>query len=186
MNEGTSAVSEVTRPRAAPVKTAFGQLSNVTGVAGSSSESANETRSAVRIESGTFKHDQASRHPRAARIQGQPVDAALLRRAEEMLKSLDGADELDVQLLLTGVVGIVSDMWESAADASDIHQEILATLENGVRIAAERGRSLSAVESLAIRSAVFSLKQARLVRSNAESVRSEFVEAGFPPMGFLE
>jgi hypothetical protein len=186
MNEGTSAVSEVSRPRATPVKTAFGQLSNVTGVAGTGSESGNETRSAVRIESGTFKHDQASRHPRAPRTQGQPVDAALLTRAEETLKSLDDADELDVQLLLTGLVGIVSDMWESAVDASDIHQEILATLENGARVAAGRGRSLSAAESLAIRSAIHFLKQPRLVRSNAESVRSEFVEARFPPLGFLE
>jgi len=185
MNQGTSSVSEMSSLRATN-KSAFAALSNMTGVTGTGSELGHDTRQAARIESETFKHDQANRHPRAAQTKGKSVDAVLLGHAEETLKSLDGADELDVQLLLTGVVGIVSDMWESAAEASNIHQEILATLENGVRVAAERGRSPSAAESLAIRNAVYCLKQARLVRSNAESVRSEFVEAGFPPMGFLE
>ncbi len=205
MNEGTPSVSELASRWASQEKSAFGALSGVTGVAGGGSEPGAETRPAVRADRGTVnsgkefallsehrsdtrtvRHGHANRYPSAARTQGQPIDAALLRRAEETLNSLDDADEIDMQLLLAGLVGIVSDLWESAAEASDIHQEILATLENGVRVAAGRGRSLSTDESLAIRGAVHFLKQPRLVRSNAESIRSEFVEAGFQPLGFLE
>lgn len=205
MTEGTPSVSEVSSRRTTPGKLAFGALSSVTGVAVNGSEPGAETRPVVRADRGTVNtgkefafqsehrsemrtslYGHANRYPRATQSEAKPIDAALLKRAEETLNSLDDADEIDMQLLLAGLVGIVSDLWESAAEASDIHQEILATLENGVRVAAGRGRSLSTDESLAIRGAVHFLKQPRLVRSNAESIRSEFVEAGFQPLGFLE
>lgn len=189
MNEGTSGVSEIRGRQVTSRKAGFGELSNLTGGSGGGPEIGNETRSAACSESGGVAPGRGSRRLRRAPTLGGAVDVVLLARAEEMLKSLDNADAADgvgVQLLLTALVGTIADMWESAADATATHQEILATLENGVRIAAGRGERLSSDQSLAIKNGIHFLGQARLARSHAESVRFDFVEVGFPPMAFLE
>ena len=77
-------------------------------------------------------HDQSSQ---TNRTKIEPLDTVLLKSAEKTLQSLNGAVELDVQLFLTNLVGIICDLWESAVDASERHQDILASIENAVRVA---------------------------------------------------
>lgn len=109
----------------------------------------------------------------------------LLKEARELVDSIDPVDNFEAQLGLEGLRGVVAGMWESACDCSESHQEILAVLENGVRIAGQTG-SVKQGQLAAFREALNDLGQSRLVRENAEVVRAEFLRQGFTALAFIE
>lgn len=123
--------------------------------------------------------------PRAAESVRNKIDPALLRHAQEIVECLPSADEIDYQLYLSSLVGISADLWETAMDASESHKDILSTLEHAAKLAATDA-FLTPEQLGVIREAISFLARPTLVRSEVESVCRDFVDAGFPPLGFLE
>jgi len=121
---------------------------------------------------------------RQTRATGQ-IDVVLVKKAREIVDSIAPSDEFETPLFLTALAGTIMEMWESAATASEHHQDILAVLENAVRSAAADG-SISDQHLPAFREALADLAQTCLVRENAEIIRSEFIRQGFGPLAFLE
>jgi len=103
----------------------------------------------------------------------------------EQLESINPEDQFETQLQLVSLSGTTMEMWETAAESSEAHQEVLAILENGVRQVARDGM-LSDEQLSAIREALRELPQAVLVRSIVETIRVRFLSAGFGPMAFAE
>lgn len=116
---------------------------------------------------------------------GKAIESGLLRKAQELVDSMDPGESYDTQLYLPALRGTVAEMWESAPDCSELHEAVLATLENGVRQAAMAG-SVTAGQLAAFREALNDLGQSALVQANAEVVRSEFVRQGFTALGFAD
>ncbi len=164
----------------------FGALSAQTagavGTSGSSQDAGItlEARKASRTTDREPVARQVRREPGAT---GQ-IDAALLRKALEIVDSIVPTHEINTPLFLAALGGTVLEMWESAATSSEYHQDILATLENAVRAATVSG-SVTEQQLSAFREALTDLALTRLVRENAKVVRSEFIRQGFGPLAFM-
>jgi len=111
-------------------------------------------------------------------------DASLIRRAREIVDSIDPGNSYESPSDLAALAGLLMEMWESAQGSSDLHQDILAVLETAVRQAAECG-SVTLSHLSFFREALTDLALPRLVRENAEVIRSKFVSEGFAALPFL-
>jgi hypothetical protein len=145
----------------------------------------------TRYVTGASDREAAGDHQRSRALPGKrhrgkagKVDSNLIGKAKEIVESVDDTDVVQMQLHLTALAGAILDMWESVLDASEVHQDLLAALENGARQAARAGQVTDAQLS-AFREALNDLGQDVLVPANAEVVRSRFVDVGFAPLGFL-
>jgi hypothetical protein len=78
-------------------------------------------------------------------------------------------------------------LWESAADCSQFHQDILAILENAVTCM-RADDTLAPTESRlrVLREALNDLRQPQLAGAHVEVARSQFIREGFPPLGFAD
>lgn len=152
----------------------------------SASESPEQSPPAMTAMS-TDSHASADQHPQApvGEDEYQPLDATLLAEASAVVGSLDPEDAFDRPLSLTALSGTVMRLWESAAEGSEVHQDILAVLESAVRSALDADEATGEQVS-AFREALTALSQRRLVRGRAEDIRARFIDAGFGPLAFLE
>lgn len=116
--------------------------------------------------------------------EGARLDDGLIAKARALIESLVDVDCLSQQPLLASLVGTLLEIWESASNAPEPYQDVLATLENGVRGCACDG-SISPDRIRAIREALTTLAQPKLVSEHAEAIRREFIRAGFDPLQFL-
>lgn len=112
------------------------------------------------------------------------VDAYLLTRSRELLDSIDCADPINTQLNLTALVGTLREMWETATESSEIHQDILAAFENAVCLS-DRAGTVNPSQLSAMREALADLAMDRLTPRNVEVVRARFVREGFGVLGFV-
>jgi len=132
---------------------------------------------------GSNSKPSPERQVPSARRSDEGIDNGLVRRAQELLETLDAADEVESPLLLDALRSVVLEMWDSASESSEVHQGILAVLENGAVIAATHG-SITPSQLSAFREALTDLSQPRLVLKSAESIRRRFVDEGFNPLSF--
>ncbi len=130
--------------------------------------------------------EQAFAGPRRGRAGGGGrIDPSLIQKAKDIVESIDSRDAFQTPLHVTSLAGVVMEMWESAADSSDIHQDILATLENAVRLRGEEA-AVTNEDLSAFREALTDLTQEHLAQENADVIRSRFVRMGFGPLAFAE
>jgi len=113
------------------------------------------------------------------------LDSTKINRAIELIDSIEFSDTYNITLYLASLRGLVLSMWETAADASIFHQDILALLDNAV-CSACRDDSLTPDELSAFRESLTDLNQSRLVRANVDVIRHRFLSAGFAPLSFVE
>ena len=113
------------------------------------------------------------------------IDGDLLRQASEIASNLEPEDEFNTQLQLDSLKGLVADMWKSADAAGELCQDVLAILENGVRQAALLG-TVNMGQAAAFREALTYLGKTALVKTQADVLRSEFVQQGFRALGFAD
>ena len=115
------------------------------------------------------------------------IDPVRLRNATEIIESIDPEDTYHTVLHLASLSAVVMEIWESAVRSSQCHQDILAILENGVRLAQHADSFHLELRHLsAFREALSDLGQPQLVRQNVDAVRSRFLNEGFTPLGFLD
>ncbi len=122
-------------------------------------------------------------HRSVQRRMAKGIDDHLLKRAREIIESIDPLEDFETQLNLDALKGTVAEMWESAAQSSEIHKDILSILESGVRSSATAGH-VTAGQLTAFREALSDLEQTRLVAEHAQSLRDEFIRQGFVALGF--
>ena len=126
-----------------------------------------------------------SRRPRA--YKSGLIDKTLLDRAFELLDSLDPGDAYETPLHLNSLAGTLMALWESAADCSQLHQDILAILENAVTcMRADDTLVLTESRLRVLREALNDLRQPQLAGAHVEVARSQFIREGFPPLGFAD
>ncbi len=113
------------------------------------------------------------------------VDASLLRRALEIVQSLDPGDVFSAELHLSALCGLVMELWESAQHSSEYHQQTLAALENGVRSASADGH-VTPEQVAAFREALRDINRPSVGRQSVDIIRTLFVEVGFAPLAFVE
>jgi len=77
--------------------------------------------------------------------------------------------------------GIVLQLWESAANATQFHQEILAALESAV-LGVE---TLNKNQLSAVREAVMDLGNDVLSEAHLDVIRRKFIAEGFSPLALL-
>ncbi|MEE9294605.1 MAG: hypothetical protein V3W34_06565 [Phycisphaerae bacterium] len=113
------------------------------------------------------------------------MDATLLRKAIETVASIDLNDPVNTAIHMSALSGTVLWLWESAAESSEHHQDILAALENAVRYC--RDLDCPTSEQIdAIREALIYLAQPTVVREQAKVVRERFVDEGIGALAFLD
>ncbi len=137
---------------------------------------------------------EVSDEPAFKRTQGAPsslrsgignIDADLIRKATEITESLSLDDYFDTQLHLTALQGLACDMWASASESSELHQELLAVFESAVRQTNADGDATHQQLDL-FRECLCDLSRPSLVRAHAEVLRSQFIRMGFKPLAFLD
>lgn len=126
----------------------------------------------------------ASAHRAVVSISNQ-IDLGLLKKAMELVESIDPDDQFETQLQLVSLAGTLMETWETAAECSEAHQDVLAILENGIRQAARDGM-VTEEQLSATREALRELSQPIVVPSAVDTIRTRFVSTGFGPMAFAE
>ena len=148
------------------------------------------------VEAGLLRDVTGDSHPspdrtkvlspqrRGLHTTGQ-IDAKLIEKAREIVDSIEPNDAFQTPLYLAALAGLLMEMWESAVDSSQIHRDILAALENAVRVQMAEA-TVTTNHVSAFREALTDLVQKDLVREHAKSIRSRFVRLGFGALGFVE
>ena len=113
------------------------------------------------------------------------LDRRCVADAVEFVESIRDADAYERQLHLTGLCGCVMDLWDTAVNSSESHQEILAALERAVRAAAIAGE-VTREQLDAFREALTYLPQQHPGRTAARIVRNRLREAGSGSLSFTD
>lgn len=108
------------------------------------------------------------------------IDASLVAEARRLMGVCTPAPKA----ILTELVTTVAKMWETAADASERHRDILACLDNAVIQAADRG-AITDDQLKVIVAALSFLGSARIGDGIVECTRSIFIRVGFGPLALL-
>jgi len=109
------------------------------------------------------------------------LDKALLRRAVTVLESFDSHDVVATQLDMDTLRGLVVELWESAQSATQLHQDILALIEEAVLSVS----SLSHAQILALKEGFRDLANPILVQIHVDLIRDRLIAEGFSPLALL-
>jgi hypothetical protein len=109
------------------------------------------------------------------------LDKALLRRAVTILESFDSHDVVATQLDMDALRGLVVELWESAQSATQLHQDILALIEEAVLSVT----SLSQAQILALKEGFRDLANPILVQVHVDLIRDRLIAQGFSPLALL-
>lgn len=153
-----------------------------TGFGYAESLSANRFTGEVRDEAA-FQPTQGA--PSSLRSGIGNIDVALIRKATEITESISLDDSFDTQLHLTSLQGLACDMWASASESSEVHQELLAVFESAVIQTNADGTATPQQLDL-FRECLCDLSRPSLVPAHAEVLRSQFIRIGFKPLAFLD
>ena len=175
-------------------------MSSTYKTAGATSSSRSQPKSGSPIDFGTGRTTGAAigwqRHARTGEKENREMvrgagsngtgrlDADLLCRALEIADEPIAEDDQELLLSVATLGGILCRLWNSAPQASGLHRQILAAVENGV-ISLKRGLPATTNRMQAIRQGLMDLMQPTLTRANVDSVSSRLVDAGFSPMAFI-
>ena len=109
------------------------------------------------------------------------LDKSLLGRAQVILESFDWDDAVGVAINMESLRGIILQLWESAANASQFHQDILAVLESAMlSVELPDSHHLSV-----FREAIRDLESDLLAQAHVDVIRRRFISAGFSPLALL-
>jgi hypothetical protein len=109
------------------------------------------------------------------------LDKSLLKRAQIILESFDCDDAVSVAINIESLRGIILQLWESAANASQFHQDILAVLESAMlSVVSPSSHHLSV-----FREAIRDLNSDLLAQAHVDVIRRRFISAGFSPLALL-
>jgi hypothetical protein len=109
------------------------------------------------------------------------LDRSLLNRAKNIMDGFNHSDIMEVAVNLESLRGIVLQLWESAANASQLHQEILAILESAILSVECPTESQLA----AFKEAVTDLGIDILTQAHVNVIRRRFIAEGFGPLALL-
>jgi len=109
------------------------------------------------------------------------LDGSLLKRAKAIIDSYNPDDLIESTINVESLRGIVLQLWESAAIATQFHQEILAVLESAVSSV----ESFNKTQLSAIREAIKDLENNVLAQAHLDVIRRRFIAEGFSPLAFL-
>lgn len=109
------------------------------------------------------------------------LDKSLLLRARDILESFDANDLVQSSVDLESLRGIVVQLWESAANSTQFHQQILAILESAILTI-----ELPNQEQLSLfREAVIDLGHDVLTQAQVDIIQRQFISKGFSPLALL-
>jgi hypothetical protein len=109
------------------------------------------------------------------------LDKSLLERAKDIVESLRVNDVMDTAINLDSLRGIILQLWESATNSTQFHQEILAFLETAViSIESPNENQLSVFKE-----AIIDLENDVLAQAHVDIIRSQFIKRGFSPLAVL-
>jgi hypothetical protein len=109
------------------------------------------------------------------------LDNSLLRRAQSILDSFNCDDVMDATINMESLRGFILQLWESATNSSQFHQDILATLESAI-LSIE---SLNKNQLSAFREGIKDLGNEVLTQDHVDIIRREFIAKGFSPLALL-
>lgn len=108
------------------------------------------------------------------------LDNELTKKADSLVALID-----EMTLCLVDLAKTIMELWESAQHSDELHQDILAILENGVRQSAVSG-VVKRSQLEAFRKALGYLSAEKLEREQVDALRSLFGRVGFAPLGFVD
>lgn len=112
---------------------------------------------------------------------GKGLNKSLLVRAKEILESFDANNLVESSVDLESLRGIVLQLWESAINSSQFHQQILAILESAILTI-----ELPNQEQLSLfREAVIDLGHDLLTQAQVDIIQRQFISRGFSPLALL-
>ena len=109
------------------------------------------------------------------------LDRSLLNRAKTIIDSFNSDDAIESTINIESLRGIVLQLWESAANATQFHQEILAALESAI-LGVE---TLNNNQLSAVREAIMDLGNDVLAQAHLDVIRRRFIAEGFSPLALL-
>lgn len=109
------------------------------------------------------------------------LDKSLLERAKDVVESLRVNDVMDTAINLDSLRGIVLQLWESATNSTQFHQEILALLESAVISIESPNKDQLSV----FREAIIDLENDVLAQAHVDVIRRQFIKRGFSPLAVL-
>jgi hypothetical protein len=109
------------------------------------------------------------------------LDKSLLRRAISILESFDSQDIVAAQLDMDALRGLVLELWDSAESATQLHQDILALVEEAVLGI----NSLNQDQVLVLKEAFRDLANPILVQVHVDLIRDRLIAQGFSPLALL-
>lgn len=109
------------------------------------------------------------------------LDRTLLIRASEIIEGFDPDEIIDSTVNIESLRGIVLQLWETAKDATQFHQEILALLESAI-LSVE---NLNQEQLSVIREATKDLQNEVLAQVHVDIMRRRFLNVGFSPLTIL-
>jgi hypothetical protein len=112
---------------------------------------------------------------------GKSLDKSLLARARNIIDGFTPGDVMEDTINFESLRGIVLQLWESAENASQLHQEILAILESAIlSIECPTESQLAAFKE-----AVTDLGSDVLTQAHVDVIRRRFIAEGFSPLALL-
>jgi len=115
------------------------------------------------------------------KVVGRSLDKSLLARAQSIVDSLDLVDVEQATVDFESLRGIIIQLWESAVNASQFHQDILAILESAMLSV-----DLPGANHLPhFREAIRDLCSDALTGAHVDVIRRRFINAGFSPLVLL-
>lgn len=109
------------------------------------------------------------------------LDGSLLNRAKTIIDSFNSDDVIESTINIESLRGIILQLWESAVNATQFHQEILAALESSV-LGVE---TLNNNQLSAVREAIMDLGNDVLAPAHLDVIRRRFIVEGFSPLALL-
>jgi hypothetical protein len=155
----------------------------VTTVAGSSAIPEHTYSDGLTLDSKGQVANQSKSHSAPTHGDRANLDRALLNRAREIINSLmDEEDPVRIEIDFQSLRGSVLSLWETAANASVFHQEILSILESAIL-----SIDVPVKEQLLVfREAVGDLEADPITQAHVDVIRAQFIKRGFNPLAILD
>ena len=109
------------------------------------------------------------------------LDKSLLKRTRNIVENFNVSSVMDAAIDLESLRGVLLQLWQSATDSTQFHQEILAILESAV-ISVE---SPTPTQLSAFREAIIDLERDVLAQVHIDVIRRRFISEGFSPLALL-
>lgn len=140
-------------------------------------------------EEGVEDRTQGSARPTGVRFtvtKGKPaagkgLSKSLLERAKSIIESFKHDDTFDATINFDSLRGIILELWESARESTQFHQQILGILESAILSIETPNQE----QLFVFREAILDLGHDVLTPAHVDVIRTQFVNHGFTPLALL-